>query len=344
MSEIRRCGAADIGAVMRFIDAHWSRGHVLSRDRRLMDWQYADTDDDGGAYNWWLAEDGDGLQGVLGFIPTWRYDPQLKAAPVIWLALWKVRDEPANRGLGLKLLGALARWCPGAVIAVQGINAQHPPMYRALGFQVGALTQYLVCHPELPQTVLGVPPGFIRPVPQRGRAVWRRTTPEALAALPLPVAAMPGKTAGYFARRFFAHPVYTYGVFEVELDGRLAGVVATRVAVAGASSVLRIVDYAGDEGALSESGAAIAEQLVGGGCEYADFWQYGLSRPAVERAGFRAVDPAGDLIVPNYFEPFLRRNGRIEFAVKGAGDAPIRLCRADGDQDRPNAIPQHPEA
>jgi hypothetical protein len=45
------------------------------------------------------------------------------------------------------------------------------------------------------------------------------------------------------------------------------------------------------------------------------------------------------LVLPNYFSPFERRNVEIEFAYKVTDDTtPVRLFRADSDQDRPNRI------
>ena len=50
-------------------------------------------------------------------------------------------------------------------------------------------------------------------------------------------------------------------------------------------------------------------------------------------------DPESEVIVPNFFEPFIQRNGRILCAIKTQTGLPAIICRADGDQDRPNRIP-----
>jgi len=44
-----------------------------------------------------------------------------------------------------------------------------------------------------------------------------------------------------------------------------------------------------------------------------------------------------NLIIPNYFEPFKRINIDLNYAYKDLKkDSPVRLFKADGDQDRPN--------
>lgn len=75
---------------MMFIDAHWRRGHVLATSRPLMDWQYRAESD---RYNFLLALQESDLLGVLGYIPTRRYDPALAENNVLWLTLWKIRDD-----------------------------------------------------------------------------------------------------------------------------------------------------------------------------------------------------------------------------------------------------------
>ena len=47
------------------------------------------------------------------------------------------------------------------------------------------------------------------------------------------------------------------------------------------------------------------------------------------------------MVLPNYFSPFERRNVEIELAVRvfdPEWEGPLRLFRADSDQDRPNLV------
>lgn len=333
---VKRAAAEDIPAVMRFIDEVWASGHVLSQSRQLMDWQHCDRMDPDG-YNWFIGENVDRhIQGVLGFIPTWLFDASLEAEPVVWLALWKTRTAPENNGLGLALLRALAAWKPGSMIAVQGINPAHPPMYRALGFRVGELTQYFVCNPRLRQSLIAAPAAAELPVPAGGDAVFEAADGAAMAALELDSVLVPRKTPAYFASRYLDHPFYQYRLFVIRYRGAAAGLVAVRVATTASARVLRIVDFMGDDEIWAGCGSAIDGLMAQLNCEYADFWEFGLNAAAIERAGFRPVDRNGEIVVPNYFEPFLARNGRIEFAVRGAADSRLALFRGDGDQDRPN--------
>lgn len=336
-AEIRRCMDADVPAVMAFLDAHWAKGHVLSTHRALMDWQHASRTE-AGAYNWMIAADADGVQGVLGFVPTAHFDPALTAHPFTWLALWKVRPAPENHSLGLQMLQALGRLNPDGAIGVLGINPAHPPMYRALGYRVGALGHSFVSASGGAPTLIAAPEGYDWPTPRPGVARFVPLDATALAGLRVASGHVPAKTPLYFVNRYLAHPVYRYKVFGVQLHDTIVALLATRVASHEAAQALRLVDFVGDEAGLAESGSALGRLLADENCEYADFWQWGLQAATLERCGFRPVPGDGSVIVPNYFEPFLQKNARIEFAVKETGDAPLAIFRGDGDQDRPNRV------
>jgi len=148
------------------------------------------------------------------------------------------------------------------------------------------------------------------------------------------------KSPQYFLHRFLLHPMYRYQVFLATGENHGPALFALRVARHGHACALRIVDFCGDPAAIAGSGAALKKCMVQEGAEYADFWQMGLDEQNLLQAGFAPVDPQGPVIVPNYFEPFVVSNARIWCAMRKnyplAPDAII--CRADGDQDRPNVI------
>lgn len=345
MIEIRRCRAGEIEEVMAFIGAHWRPGHVLATHRGLMDWQHGEADGD---HNFLLAWVEGELAGVLGYIPSRRFDPALAAEHnCLWLALWKVDERKRVAGLGLRLLNALTVVEPNAGLAVNGLNPDHRPLYAALGWHVAELRQYYVVSPTAPRRLIAAPADWSPPTPRAGRAALLELGPDQLEALAerTPGAfgtSEPVKTPRAFAARFCAHPFYRYRVFLVSAEGCGPALIATRLARHADAAALRVVDFAGDEAALGHCGDAIAALLAETGAEYADFCQHGLAPSLLAGAGFTPLDPEGPVTVPTYFEPFVPRNARSWCAVRlrhprGA----TVVCRADGDQDRPNLLPAH---
>ncbi len=345
--DIHLCEAGEVGRVRQFLDRHWSRGHVLAHDVALLDWQHKRSD---GRYNFVVAtrnHDPDPL-GVLGFIPTTKYDPALAEDETVWLALWKVRADASSAGLGLAMLRYLTSLHPGSSIGVVGIGpAEHIGMYRALGFVTGELTQYYMLNDSKTDFRLAKIPARSARITAGAGTVRLTSLNESsfVAAAARVESALTGsteprKTATYFKSRFFAHPVYPYDLYLADTPKGPA-IIAARMARHDGRSALRIVDFLGAEEVFAGLGAALQGLIRSSDAEYADVWNAGFLPSTFARAGFAAVDPDGEFIIPNYFEPFVQRNGRITFALRAATARRIAIFRADGDQDRPNMIPAH---
>jgi len=336
MISVRRSSKEDIPAIMDFISTHWRSDHILAKNRSLIEWQHGSED----GYNYILASDKGILVGVLGYIPTQRYDDELIAENnIVWLALWKVREDYQSSMLGLKLLKTLESLEPNSVMAVNGINLNHPPMYEALGFQVYELGQYYLSNRNLPQNLIRKPENLSLATAITGRALLEKIdhyNMKNIHCSALKTSAL--KTVEYFRKRFALHPFYDYKLHWIFLDDSLCGAIANRIAVHNSSRVLRIVDFIGDPSVLGHCGSAFQKLMDEESIEYIDFWQYGISSEVLNRAGFHKVDPSGELICPNYFEPFVAKNGRILCCVKGILQKSFIVCRADGDQDRPNQL------
>ena len=337
MIEVRRCQKKDIMNVMGFIDCHWQSGHPLALSQVLMDWQHADIDD---KYNYIIAVREQTVLGVLGYITSRRFDPALAPSNVIWLALWKVLDDVGVAGLGLRMLNTLATIEPHAMIAVNGINATHPPMYRALRYINGELKQFYVVNERSEQHLIKSS-GEPLPLAKKGLSQLKEMLEKDLMGFDLGINAMNvanPKSPIYFVNRFLLHPFYRYRVFQIIGSAHGPALLATRVAEHDGAKALRVVDFSGDPKAISGLGSALIALMKEEDAEYMDFWQLGIPDEYLEDAGFIRHDPESKVVVPNFFEPFLQRNGRILCALKTQTSLPVIICRADGDQDRPNRL------
>jgi len=332
---IERCAERDIGDVVRFLDEHWQRGHALVASRRLLDWQHRNPD---GSYSFVVARVDGACAGILGYIPTRRFDPALAGDNVVWLTTWKVREDAGVAGLGLAMLHRLTAIEPHVAIGASGFNVATRPIYDALGFAVGELEHYARANPGRREFALA---SFSE---QRGR---RSSSTSAIATRALSTAAdferageiatgVPRKTARYFHARYACHPLYSYRVLAIEDGGRTVALLATRIAEHAGHRALRIVDFAGAPEAIAALGGIVDALLEETGAEYADVYHAGLDPSLFARAGFTRVDPDGADVVPDHFEPFERRNVRLWFAIKGRTGAVV--FKGDGDQDRPNIV------
>ena len=318
---ISRCTAADIADVVRFIDEHWKPAHVLVTNRELLDWMYRNPD---GSYSIVVARQSGDVAGIIGYVATRRYDPDLDAANVVWLTTWKVRDDARIAALGLSLLHHVTALEPHVAIGAIGLNPATRRLYDALGYTVGELQHYAV-----------------RRAPSIDAATFDAVdaaTADVLESLHLesPHGTVPAKTARYFLARYVEHPFYEYRVTVLRHGNNAVGLLASRVAEHGSERALRIVDFLGDPGVLARCGGVVQTIIRQYDTAYADVYNAGIDRRAFECAGFQWIDPDGDEIVPDHFEPFEARNVRLWFAVK-SGAQPV-LFKGDSDQDRPNRV------
>src|SRR5262245_51397277 len=237
MFTIRRCRTPDVPDVLAFLETHWKPRHIFTFDRALFDWQYARPDRPG-EYNIAIARrDADGaLVGMLGFLPTRRFDSALDADNAIWLALWKVRDDVPGP-LGLRLLSDVTDNEPHTSVGVIGFQPPVAAIYQALKFQVGELRHYVLPNPDVSTFALASfdkPPH--RPVPETdviAEPVDDDTFVDRVAGLGLGLRSrrVQRKTPEYFRARLLRHPIYRYSAFVLLRVGRTGDLFGKRSVV-----------------------------------------------------------------------------------------------------------------
>lgn len=334
------CALDAVDELMGFLRDHWSETHVLARRRDVLDWQH--RDEAAGRYNFLLArDDADAIVGMLGFIPSSRYDPALAAGDeTVWLTTWKVVEGRAA-GLGLMLLRELPRRLRPRWIGTVGLNAATRGIYDALGYRTGVLDRHYRLRPHLSEPVLAIVPfDWPSAPPASTHGTFEPIADQQFLAdtdgLELDGSGQtPRKSRGQFVGRYLDHPFYDYRLYLARTEGD-AAVVATRICEHEGARALRIVDLLGSTDALAGCGEAIDRLLVDLDCEYVDFYA-ATGREALAKAGFRMLNSAGPLVLPSYFEPFDRKNVDVRWSLLGAGD-PLVIGKGDCDQDRPNLL------
>lgn len=336
---------SDIPDIMYFIDRHWSVGHVLSRHKELLHWQYYNQIRN--KYNFIMARDAQGRAcGLLGFIPTYHYDAAIADEhKLIWLALWKVREGPDTRGLGLKLLFELYKFENTQKVAVVGLNREVMPLYRALKFATGSLDHYYILNYQLDKFSLAAPQALARPEPdERNDSLAIRNLDEQMFVAFFEELGRrqptqhPLKTAEYYLNRYLRHPFYVYQALGIFIDESPETILFYRAASWQGREALRIVELVGPTSKLRGLGAELASLLNKSGAEFIDLHCFGLAGADLIKAGFKRHEIDEATIIPNLFEPFVRKNSEINFAYSSKIDYEYRIFKGDGDQDRPNMI------
>ena len=337
---IKYAESSDCLKIQSFIEKHWRKDHILSLSKELLDFQHLNPLSR--KYNFIIAINNTTaeIDALLGFIPTYQYDKELFKEGNYWGAIWKVRTDVQNaeiKNLGLTIWEKLFELDNFQSWAAIGISEIAKKIYAISGMQIGELAHYylpninvknfyIAEHVDVKQVSFLQYPGdiaireiHIEQIQERIDCTYR-----------------PRKSISYLKNRYLNHPFYKYcfwGIFDSE---RLVSIWTLRIIKMNKSRAIRIVDILGNIEYLPCLSAELQKMLVDIGAEYMDILNYGINEEVFFNLGFLKLNPIGDVIIPNYFEPFERKNIRIEFAYKA--DFNYVIFKGDSDQDRPNII------
>ena len=150
---------------------------------------------------------------------------------------------------------------------------------------------------------------------------------------------MPIKSDQYLINRYMNHPVYKYDIYGVFKKKILKAICVIRAINRNESIALRIVDYIGSNKSFPLLRNFIKGILNKYKAEYVDFYSHGIDTLILKNAGFVLRSDIKELIVPNYFEPFVMKNIDMLYAYKNSiPHSKVRLFKGDGDQDRPSIL------
>ena len=326
----------DLPKFQSFIREHWRKDHIFVQDTSIFDFQHKSSNN----YHYMIAKQHDGLLGVHGVIPQVQFD-ELLPRNQIFLGLWKVLDTESV-GTGILLYQNILNEYDPEFIGVIGYNDQVLPFYVWQGFEVGIMNHHFVLSPD--KTVFEiakVPSGICgQNVDSDSNITYKLINESDLDDLDtsgIYLHQFPSKSDTYIVKRFMNHPVYKYHVYAILDADEVLAICVIRSVAQYDSIVLRFVDFMGANDVFALLGKFALSLLDEYKAEYLDIYSYGVPIDIIEKAGFLDRQEYDNLIIPNYFEPFERKNVDLRYAykVKGSSD-PVRLFKADGDQDRPN--------
>ncbi len=339
------CKQDQVTDLVKYIDEHWAKNHILVTSRELLDWQHKNLDT--GDYNFVMARHNKSgeICGVLGFIPTSHFSAELESEKEVWLAIWKVNEGPKYIGLGLGLLNFLKREFSIKNICSIGISPIVYPMYQTLGYFVGKMNHMVLLNNTISAyRIAKVPTLLPCKVAAKKNSYYRVEEIEesqisSLLSDPSLYRNKTKKDGNYFVSRFLLHPKFRYRFIGVYSETKLEAFLVVRVVEHDSSTVLRVVDVQGNHTTISQVTADLHELIANEGHEYLDLMQYGMDVDSLIDAGFRLVDPEGELIIPDYFQPFVQKNIPMHFArYSPEKEESFVLFKGDSDQDRPNIM------
>tara|TARA_Y100001970_G_C14221675_1_gene853059 strand:- start:92 stop:1153 length:1062 start_codon:yes stop_codon:yes gene_type:complete len=321
-----------------FIKDHWKIDHIFAHDKSVFEFQHKASD----YYHYMIAKKDNSLIGVHGVIPQSKFDESLPSDQ-IFLGLWKVLDGDSV-GLGIFLYQNILKEYSPQFIGVVGYNSDILSFYVWQGFEVGIMNHHVVLSTNKTDYDIAIVPSSINykrkdfQTVLQGRLIEEKDL-NTLDSNKLYSYQIPIKSDTYLINRYMNHPVYDYDVYAIEKDRELLGLTVIRPIIQDQVVVLRLVDYIGSNDTFPLLGGFILQLLDHYEAEYLDMYSYGIPNEIIEQAGFLNRTKYDGLIIPNYFEPFEKKNVDLRYAYKSTSESQlVRLFKADGDQDRPNML------
>lgn len=329
MLTVQFANLGHLDGIMKFIDEHWGVGHILSKDKKLFCYEYQRLNH----INFVLAVDEkETIYGVLGFIKSSVLTND------VWLALWKVIKHDSHPMLGIELLQYLKDSSEVNTISCIGINDKVLNIYKYLGYHTNFLSQFVLINKEisdykiLKSTADSTKYDFI----EDPRYTIKEISQHELTFDFNDGNHVPHKDKQYFIRRYFEHPIYNYKVYGVYEDSEQTSLIITREVNVKDRSILRIMDYLGKDKDILYVSKYLYQLVLDNEYEYIDFMCFGFNEGHLNKACFKKIDLTSDeLIAPNYFSPFIKENIKVNFMCDPNAIRKLRICKADGDQDRP---------
>ena len=332
MLDIRFAQAIDTDNIMKFIRNHWKKNHILSRDKDLFLYEYKDKD----MINFVIAIDNkNNIYGILGFIKSSNSNSD------IWAAVWKTIKHDSHPMLGIELIEYLRNSNKYNKLTCSGINPKTIAIYHYLGIYTNVLRQYIIINQNIQKfNILSIENDkFIRQANFIESSKYNLVKlKEGELDFDFDIQELiPHKDKKYFIKRYFNHPIYIYDVYGIYKAKTLTALVVTREVSFENSKILRIMDYLGSEEGMVYITKYLYQIVLDNEYEYIDFMCYGFDENILKKACFTKIDlNSKELIAPNYFTPFVQENITINFMADTKEIDKLRICKADGDQDRPS--------
>lgn len=333
----------DVEKLVDFLRVAWKPDHALIKSRDLLNFQHLDKDKR--AYNFIVAENqqtGE-YDALVGYIPVAHYDPALREYGDYWGGIWKRKDDVFNDEINT--IGAevyqhfftLPYFKSQCGISLSDIAVK---ACRAMRYKFGYLHQYYILNKYSSSFCIANNVSsnhFINPSQGKSQN-WSIKWIDFITVMNSGVSPKyrPYKSLKFIENRYYRHPIYHYDYLGLYYNACLKAILVTRTIEENYSKVLRIVDAYGDLGGYIYP--SMQRILQESGYEYVDFLNYGIDKNVFTEMGFNELDFENDsLVLPNYFEPFERRNVKMTVVHKDKYENYVAF-KGDADQDRPNII------
>ncbi|HEP1843368.1 TPA: hypothetical protein VCA72_000469 [Streptococcus suis] len=302
-----------------FLKNHWRENHIFVEDPEYFAYEVDN-------FTMYRNEQGK-IVACLGYMV---YNDKQDASHFIWKAI--------EKGTGAVLLDYLLENFRS--LSGPGMNPGTLPFYDKRGHVTGRMNHYYRLNTTLSEFMIASIkqlPTF-KPLKAKGNVEIVESMEKLLSNMDYnSMEHYPNifKSKKFFEKRYFNHYYYTYNILATRdrINEEYDAILVYRLVEAEGKTCVRIIDFLGKEERFEDFIAFLDELIKEKGYEYIDIYEIGLGVETLERAGLVERTEDDINIIPNYFEPFEKRNVEVHYMTTIKEN--VRMFRGDGDQDRP---------
>ena len=337
MYKIRFCKTNEEEKLLNFIENSWKKDHIFLKNKELFRWQHLDIINN--RINFAVAEnkiDGE-FDAILGFIPFRQYDPNLSYND-LWYAIWKNKKEKTQGKIrGIDLLFFIENELNLNSSAGIGMSKYSIKSFTQNGFTMGKLNHYYLLNRSISNYKIAKVPyenTSFSTLSNKSNLIINEIT-DINELKSVNKLYKPYKSPTFIKNKYINHPVYTYKLLGIYSNSKLLSVFVTRKISVLNSSCIRIVDIYGRLDEIGNINNQLQKILKNENAEYIDCYNYGIDEKTFKNLGFSKKADNSNIIIPNYFEPFEKKNVEIICGHKDNYNEYV-FFKGDSDQDRPN--------
>ncbi|TXE82853.1 hypothetical protein FPD46_04000 [Campylobacter peloridis] len=328
MHEIRLCKKEEYKLLQDFIKKEWKKDHIFVKSKQILDFQHFDKNNQ--RYNFFVAynKNTKEFDAILGFILQSQYDLKTKDNN-IWTSLWKAKKQYPS--LGLKLLRYLEQYFNLKNTASAGMSSNSIRYCKLFNYDKLDKLYYFYIKNDYKKTYKLANFEILEKKYKESSFILKKLNITQIKNSKLKFEFFPNKSIDYFINRYMKHPIYkyqAYGVFDKE---KIISIFFIRIIKQNNAKCMLIVDCLGKF--AKNLYYQFQELLKKTNCEFISLLCYINNIKQITKMGF-SLKNEKDLI-PIYFEPFVKENIDIYFAIKSKKKN-YAIFKGDSDQDRPN--------
>jgi hypothetical protein len=324
--------------LQKFFKKYWNKKHIFVKNKKFLIWQHQNQKLMTHAGAFYKNK----MVGVQGYISQSHYDPKIKKQQ-IFLTIFRVIENVAP-GLGLNIFKFLEKKISAEFIGTLGFTPQLKRYHQWLGYEVGYLSHHVAISKNIKKFRILLTKSK-RKFFKKKNNIYSYFLIDKDFLLKNKLTHLfkwqyPNKTNMFLINRYLNHPIFKYKVYLLKKSRKSIAIIVMRDVFFKNSKATKIIDFIGKEEEFSNIGNLVNDLLNEKNNEFVDIYSFGINSKYIKNAGFINRYKIKDIVVPEYFEPFVRKNIDLLYGYKCKKKylKKIRFLRGDGDRDRPNFI------